>query len=167
MGLNFDTRTPILSKHVITSCYILGLTFRISANVSATLIGVDIKVWILAISITTRLRWYWNGNLNTSLSLPSRLMKDGNSFILDALLLFEELDWVSRYLVTISTCGCFLSAMRSFPLFSVASLAFWTSSHRLFTQFSYVGSEILLGTIFGYVSNNLWDSSTIFHIGFD
>ena len=115
--------------------------------------------------MTIGLGWCWEGNLNTSLSLPFGLMKEGNSFILDALLLFKELDGVARYLVSLSTCSCFLSrstsSMGAFPFFLVVSFSYLTSSHKLFTQFSSVSFDMLFGTICGVASNGLWDSSTV------
>ena len=118
---------------------------------------------------TIKLGWYWEGIHNISLLITSSMMKEGSSFILDALLTFQELGSILAYLATKYMCACFFSrstsTMGAFYLLSLVLLACLTSSHRLFTQFSFVSSKMLLGIISSNVSKGLWDSVIISWIG--
>ena len=129
----------------MTSCQSSGLTLRTFAKGSVTFTSVGNNACKLEVSNTTRLGLYQEGTLRISSSLPLSPKKDGNSFMVDALLDFDFKETLSPYLDSMSKRTCFSSrsvcVMDAFPLFSLVLLALRTSSHRFFTHVSSVSSR--------------------------
>ena len=123
---------PIFVRHLMTLCQSSELTLRTSAKDSVTFTGMDNNAYKLEVSNTTGLGLYLEGTLRISSSRPPSPKKDGNSFMVNALLDFDFKETLSPYLDLMSKCTCFSSrsicVMGAFSLFSVVLLALRTSS---------------------------------------